>query len=193
MTPERMAGLVGRWVRFYTRDLPAPVAERRVAEIDADLHDHIEHERAGGIDERRIARGIASRMVRGVAADITWRGRQAKEETMQSKPVSRSAVRVALGVALVLLLPLIAMLFTDDVVWSYADFVLAGILLATIGVAIELALRRAGNLATAVGIAILGVAAGVIGAADDAPGMVLLGMVLVAGGCAVGVRALRAT
>ena len=38
----------------------------------------------------------------------------------------RSAVRVALGVALVLSLPLVAMLFTDDVVWSLADFVLAG-------------------------------------------------------------------
>jgi hypothetical protein len=188
-----MAALVALWVRHYTRGLPAPIAERRAGEIAADLHDHIEHERARGIGERRIARGIASRMVRGLAADVTWRSRQAKEDTMQSKTVSRSAVRVALGVALVLALPLVAMLFTDEVVWSLADFVLAGILLATIGIAIELALRRAGNLATAVGIAILGVAAGVVGAADDAPGMVLLGMFLVAGGCAVGVRALRTT
>ena len=112
---------------------------------------------------------------------------------MQGKPVSRSALRVALGVALVLSLPLIAMPLTHEVVLTVADFVLAGILLTTIGAAIELALRRAGNLVTAVGIATLGVAAGVVGAADDAPGMVLLGIVLVAGGCAVGVRALRAT
>ncbi len=39
MTPERMAGIVVRWARFYTRDLPAPIAERRLAELDADLHD----------------------------------------------------------------------------------------------------------------------------------------------------------
>jgi hypothetical protein len=33
----------------------------------------------------------------------------------------RSAIRIALGVALVLSLPLVAMLITDDVVWSPAD------------------------------------------------------------------------
>jgi hypothetical protein len=78
MTPERMAELVARWVRFYTRDLPSPIARRRVDEIDADLHDHIARERANGISDRRIAGAIASRMVRGLAADTAWRGRQAK-------------------------------------------------------------------------------------------------------------------
>ena len=78
MTPERMAELVAHWVPFYTRDLPAPIAQRRVDEIDADLHDHIAHERADGISDRRIASGIASRMVRGLAADSAWRGHQAK-------------------------------------------------------------------------------------------------------------------
>ena len=124
MTPERMAELVA-WVRLYTRDLPTPIAQRRVDEIGADLHDHIAHERANGISDRRIALGIASRMVRGLAADAAWRGHQAKvaarpstrEETMKvSKAVSRSAVRVAIGVALILSLPLVAMLITDEVV-----------------------------------------------------------------------------
>ena len=55
MTPERMAELVGRWVRFYTRDLPTAIAGRRVDEIDADLHDHIAHERANGTSDRGIA------------------------------------------------------------------------------------------------------------------------------------------
>jgi hypothetical protein len=35
-------------------------------------------------------------------------------------------LRVALGVAFILSLPLVAMLLTDDVVWSLADFVVAG-------------------------------------------------------------------
>ena len=100
----------------------------------------------------------------------------------------RSAVRVALGVALVLSLPLVAMLFTDDVVWSLADFVLAGILLATIGVALELAVRKAGTLVAALGIAALGVLAAVLGEADDAPGLVLLGILLIGSACALGVR-----
>jgi hypothetical protein len=78
MTPEGMAALVGRWVRFYTRDLPAPIAGRRVDEIGADLHDHIEHERANGTSDRRIALAVLSRMVRGVAADVSWRDERAR-------------------------------------------------------------------------------------------------------------------
>ena len=197
MTPERMAELVARWVRLYTRDLPTPIARRRVDEIDADLHDHIAHERANGISDRRIALGIASRMVRGLAADTAWRGEHAKtavhpstpEEAMKmSKALYRSAVRVALGVALVLSLPLVGMLLTDDVVWSFADFVFAGVFLAAIGVVLELAVRRTGNLAAALGIAAVGVAAAVFGEADDAPGLVLLGILLIGSACALGVR-----
>jgi hypothetical protein len=197
MTPERMAELVAGWVRFYTRDLPTPSAQRRVDEIDADLHDHIAHERAHGTSDRRIALSILSRMVRGLAADAAWRGRQAKlaahpstpEDTMKtSKTLYRSAVRVALGVALILSLPLAAMLITDEVVWSLADFVVAGVLLTVIGAALELTLKQAGNLATAIGIAAVGVAAGIFGNADDAPGLVLLGIVLVVSACALGVR-----
>jgi hypothetical protein len=197
MTPERMAKLVARWVRFYTRELPAPIARRRIDEIDADLHDHIAHERADGISERRIALGIASRMIRGLAADAAWRGRHAKaaahpstlEEALKtSKTLYRSAIRVALGVAFILSLPLVAMLITDDVVWSLADFAAAGVLLAVIGIALELAVRKAGNLATALGIAAVGVAAAMFGEADDAPGLVLLGILLFVSACALGVR-----
>ena len=49
-------------------------------------------------------------------------------------------------------------------------------------------MRRAGNLAVAVGIAVVGVAAAVLGNADDAPGLVLLGIVLILSACALGVR-----
>jgi peptidoglycan/LPS O-acetylase OafA/YrhL len=104
------------------------------------------------------------------------------------KTLYRSAVRVSFAVGFVLSLPLVAMLITDDVVWSLADFVAAGIILATIGVALELAVRRAGNLAAALGIAALGVAAAVLGETDDAPGLVLLGILLIASACALGVR-----
>ena len=199
MSPERAAGLVIRWVRFYTRDLPAPVARRRVAELEADVHDHIAHERAAGVGERRIARGIASRFVRGLMADAAWRGRQTKlarlstqEDTMHlSKELRRSVVRVALGVAIVTSLPLIAMQFRDEMVWSLADFVLVAVVLTVIGVAIELAVRRAGGIGAAIGIAALGVAAALFGEADDAPGLVLLGLVLLATACALGVRTVQ--
>jgi hypothetical protein len=193
MTPERVAGLVALWVRLYTRNLPDEVAVRRVEEIAADVEEHVAHERAAGIGERRIALGIASRMLRGLAADAAWRGRHrrtpTREQTMTSTSLTRSAVRVAVGVALVLSLPLIAMLIGDQVVWGLGDFVAAGVLLTTIGVAVELAVKRAGNRTLAIAIAAAGVAAGILGEADDAPGLVLLGILLVVSGCALGVRA----
>ena len=92
MTPERMAALVARWVRFYTRNLPPPVAQRRIDEIDADLHDHIAHERGHGTSDRRIALSIAARMVRGLAADAAWRvpDRSDEDEQPASDPPSAS-------------------------------------------------------------------------------------------------------
>jgi hypothetical protein len=49
-----------------------------------------------------------------------------------------------------------------------------------------LALRKARN--RAIGIAALGVAAGIVGQADDAPGLVLLGILLIGSAFALGVR-----
>ena len=76
MTPERMAALVAPWARCYTRNLPPPVAHRRVEEITSDLFDHITSERARGTSGNRIAWSLASRMIRGLLADALWRRRQ---------------------------------------------------------------------------------------------------------------------
>jgi hypothetical protein len=178
MTPDRTAEVVARWVRFYTRDLPAPIAQRRISEIDADLHDHIAHERAHGVSDRRIALGVLSRMVRGLAADASWRGQHAEaaEDVMKKhKTAYRSGVRVVLATGFILLLPLVAMRITDEVDWSVADFVLAGALLGGTGLLLELAARRGANLAYRAAAAAIGVAAIVVGEVDDAPGLVLFG------------------
>ena len=168
MTPERMARLVAAWVRFYTRHLPPAVAERRREEIDADLHDHIAHEREAGTGERRIALGIAGRMVRGMAADAS---------------AHRPLVRVSLATAIVLLVPVIV-----SAPWSLADFIAAGVLVAGTGLLLEAAARRPRSLAfRAAGIAI-GVAACLFGNADDAPGLVLFGCLLVLGAAALSAR-----
>ena len=177
MTPERMADLVARWVRFYTRNLPPPIAQRRIGEIDADLHDHIAHERAHGTGERRIALGIAARMLRGVAADLSWRGQ-----------TNRTGVRIALATGLILLLPLVAMQFTDEVDWGVFDFVFAGLLLGGTGLLLHaLATRKAGGIAYMAVATAVGVAAIVLGEADDAPGLVLFGLVVIAGTVALAV------
>jgi hypothetical protein len=110
---------------------------------------------------------------------------------VSAERVARPAARVALGVGAVLCLPLVAMLFTDQVVWSLADFVAAGALLVAIGVSFELALAKAGSRTLALGIALLGGAAIATGELDDAPGLVLLGLLLVAGGVAISWRRAR--
>jgi hypothetical protein len=103
----------------------------------------------------------------------------------------RSVVRVAVGVALVLTVPLVAMQFTDEVVWTLGDFVVVGALLAVIGIAIELAVKGAGSRTIAVGVVAVGLLSGVWGMDGDAPGLVVLGLVLVVSGLALGMRAAR--
>ena len=163
MTPERAAELVARWVRCYTRRLPTPIAQRRVDEIAADLHDHIAHERSRGTSDRRIALSILSRMVRGVAADASWHGHHASanpstpEESMNTHSTAyRSTIGIVLAAASILLLPLLAMQFTDEVAWGVFDFAAAGVLLVGAGLAYLLVARRAGNIAhrAAVGVAL---------------------------------------
>jgi hypothetical protein len=102
MTPERMAGLVAWWVRFYTRGLPTAIARRRIGEIDADLHDHVADARARGADDRRIAAGVLSRMVRGVPADVSWRRRVRPAKGIIVKTLL-AILGVALGVAVIVL------------------------------------------------------------------------------------------
>ncbi|MDT0688721.1 hypothetical protein RM549_02935 [Salegentibacter sp. F188] len=49
---------------------------------------------------------------------------------------------IVLIVGALLLIPLIAMQFTDEVVWTISDFLVAGILLFGTGLAIDLVLRK---------------------------------------------------
>ena len=49
---------------------------------------------------------------------------------------------LALVTGLVLLAPLVAMQFTDDVAWTLSDFVIAGVLLFGTGLVFVLAARR---------------------------------------------------
>jgi hypothetical protein len=140
------------------------------------------HERAAGTADRRIALGIAARMARGLAADVSWRGR------MTGGATSRSARRVAVVTACVLLVPLVLMQLTGEVDWGVFDFVLAGVLLAASGLLLELAVRRPRTIAYRAAAAAVGVAAIVLGEADDAPGLVLFGGLLIAGTVVLAVR-----
>ena len=88
--------------------------------------------------------------------------------------------------ALVLLLPLVAMRFTDEVAWDVADFALAGAMLAGACGAHELAARTTGSIAyrAAVGIAVLAafvliwmnLAVGIIGSEDNPANLMYAGV-----------------
>jgi len=55
-------------------------------------------------------------------------------------------IPIILGtVALLLLVPAVAMRFTDEVDWSMADLLIAGTLLLSAGLALDLVLRKVGG------------------------------------------------
>lgn len=58
---------------------------------------------------------------------------------------NKRLIGIVLTVPLLLLIPLIAMQFTDEVNWTLADFVIMGILLLGTGLACELVLRIVKN------------------------------------------------
>ena len=178
MRPERAAGVVARWVGLYTRELPAPIAERRAEEIDADVTAHIAHERALGIDDRRIAWSIVSRMARGVSADVSWR-RHVK--TVKGDFMKPFVAAIGIG----LLLAVVALVLDSPLVVLTS----IGLISAAVLGALVLGLRTAVQddfvkpfvaiLATALAVAALGVSAIVFGERGDAPGLVLLGIVVI--------------
>ena len=72
----RSARWVARWVRWYTRGLPEPVATARRAELASDLHEQSAQPR-----ERRPRGGALARALRGVPADVTWARAQSRRTT----------------------------------------------------------------------------------------------------------------
>lgn len=107
-------------------------------------------------------------------------------------------IRIALATAFLLLLPLLAMQFTDEVNWSPADFAVAGALLFGSGAAYRLIARKSGSLAykAAAGLAVgtalflnwLNLAVGLIGSEDNPANLMYIGVLAVG---AVGALAAR--
>jgi hypothetical protein len=59
--------------------------------------------------------------------------------------VKKSIVRIILLTACILLVPLVAMQFSDEVNWSPSDFVIAGALLVGTGLVFEFVVRKITN------------------------------------------------
>lgn len=92
--------------------------------------------------------------------------------------------------ALILLYPLVAMRFTDEVNWGAADFLFMGVLLGGVGLGLELAVRNTANAAyrAAAGLALLSAlllvwinaAVGIIGSEDEPVNLLFGGVLAVA-------------
>jgi hypothetical protein len=80
------------------------------------------------------------------------------------------------------------MQITDEADWGVADLVFAGVLLGVTGLLFELTARNQRNIAYRAAAAAIGVAAIVFGEADDAPGLVLFGGLLIVGTVALAIR-----
>lgn len=101
---------------------------------------------------------------------------------------------------LLLLTPLVAMRFTEEVDWDGFDFAFMGVLVGSVGLGLELAVRRTGSAAYRAGAAIalalgfllvwLNGAVGIIGSEREAANLPYAGVLLVAllGALAAGFR-----
>jgi len=108
----------------------------------------------------------------------------------KQKRFSRSVIVVALITGLILLIPLVAMQYTEEVVWDLNDFIAAGILLFGTGLMYLLITRKAVNITyrVAAGLALVSgflliwvnLAVGILGSEDN-PANLLYGVVLAIG------------
>lgn len=113
----------------------------------------------------------------------------AVRENMTVTIRNKVLVRTALATAFALLLPLLAMQFSDEVVWDVTDFAVAGFLLFGAGLTYELIARKGGNFAyrAAVGVAVaaalllvwMNLAVGIIGNEENPANLMYIGVLAV--------------
>lgn len=78
-------------------------------------------------------------------------------------------------------MPLVATLVSDGSGWSAFDFGFAGVLLLATGALLELAARKRTSVVFRLAAAAIAIAAIALGEADDAPGLVLFGPLVIGG------------
>ena len=101
----------------------------------------------------------------------------------------KNIIRIVFLTAFILLVPLLAMQFTDEVHWNLADFAVAGALLFGAGLTYELVVKKAVGIAyrAAVGVAIaaalilvwVNLAVGLIGSEDNPANLMYGGVIAV--------------
>jgi hypothetical protein len=124
------------------------------------------------------------------ALDLGAKARAASARHSTGRRLLKRVIGVALVTACLLTVPLVAMHFTDEVNWDLADFVVAGVLLMSAGLAYTLVAGRMGNAAYRAGVGVAVAAAlllvwtnlavGLIGSEDNPANLMYLGVLAVA-------------
>jgi hypothetical protein len=193
----RSAELIVRaWVGLYLVGVPRQARRQRRAEIASDLYEHRVDVREQGRSPAAAALRLLVRCIAGAFDDLLWRSEvgDALGGTGMLRRMHAPG-RVALATALILMLPLIAMQFTDDVAWNLFDFVFAGVLLFSAGLAYELLAKRMSNIAyrAAAGLSLVTAlflvvslgAVGIIGSEDNPANLMYFGVIAVGIGGAI--------
>ncbi len=108
--------------------------------------------------------------------------------------LARSVLVLFLVTLGILVIPLVANQFIAGEGWSLFDFLLVGGLIFGTGTTYLLVVRRPAGFASAAGTALLaalGGAAVIVGEVDDAPGLILIGFVMVGVATLAGHRAAK--
>lgn len=90
-TAEQAARLATRWVLYYTRRLPARVAQSRRDELASDLWEQRNDAQDNGISDLSLALALGWRVVAGMPADVSWRF--AQRMAAEGRPVDHRTLR----------------------------------------------------------------------------------------------------
>lgn len=167
MASEQSIRRYRNWYAKLLRLYPKPYRVRFGEGIEQTFNDLL-RERA---EEERGLFGCALWMFVETSAGMI------RERMTVTTMRNKRLIGIVLAITAILLVPLIAMQFTDEVDWTLFDFVVAGVLLAGTGLAYELGARMTGNSVyrAAVGVAVvtalilfwLNLAVGLIGSEDN--------------------------
>jgi len=176
LTAARYRKFYARLVRLY----PKPFRERYGESLEQTFNDVLREreERAGGL------LGSALWMFAETSPEII------RENWTAMITQNRNIARIALVTGLLLMIPLVAMQFSDDVNWGVGDFIVMGGLLFGSGLTYELVARRGGTTAykAAVGVAVVAslllmwvnLAVGIIGSENNPANVLYLGVIYIA-------------
>lgn len=172
---RRYRGWYARLLRLYSK----PYYERFAEGMEQTFHDLLRERKRSG----RGLFGFALWMFVETSAGIV------RENVRDAILKSKSILRLAIVTACILLVPFVAMQFSDEMKWGLGDFVFAGTLIFGAGLTYELVAKRKGSSAYrfAVGLAVatalllvwLNLAVGIIGSEDNPVNVMYVGVLVV--------------